>query len=268
MVTIVNKFVRTAEIDSIWPLLGQIPVFLTGKAGTGKSRLLQEWLKEKRNHGAIIPVLAPTGTAAINVGGVTIHSFFGLHPGMTRDEIKSLNPRQDKREIWRLLQGLVIDEASMVRADMLDSIDEILSKFGPHQGEVFGGIPIFLVGDPYQLEPVVSKDDSVLMSGYDTPYFFGADIWKVSDFHCQELTVPFRQDPGIFLGILDKVRDGTVGTDGIRALNQLARLNQREAGDPILATLRKTVADYNRKGLDAIRSIPVTFQAVTKGSME
>jgi len=137
-------------------------LLLTGRAGTGKSTLLQQFRSTTSKK---LVVLAPTGVAAVNVGGQTIHSFFGFRPGITLDNIRARSWGQ--RSIYKQLDMVIIDEISMVRADLLDCIEKFLRLNGRHEGQPFGGIQMVFIGDLYQLPPVVPEDEQEL---FETVY--------------------------------------------------------------------------------------------------
>lgn len=148
-------------------------VFLTGRAGTGKSTLLTHWRENTKKKKAI---LAPTGVAAVNVGGQTIHSFFGFKPDITVSKVRKLKPPEDL-DLYKKLETLVIDEISMVRADLLDCVDTFLRRFGPDKYQPFGGVQMIFIGDLYQLPPIVpSSDLAIFAEPYATPYFFSAHV--------------------------------------------------------------------------------------------
>lgn len=142
--------------------------FITGRAGTGKSTLLDYFRSMTKKK---VVVLAPTGVAALNVKGQTIHSFFKFKPDITPERIKKLR-REGNTSIYKELDAIVIDEISMVRADLLDCVDVFLRLHGPEKDNPFGGIQMIFVGDLYQLPPVVTgKEKAILLSLYETPYF-------------------------------------------------------------------------------------------------
>jgi len=141
-------------------------VLITGRAGTGKSTLLNHFRKKTKKN---VVVLAPTGVAAINVEGQTVHSFFHFKPDITMAKVQKMKPK--KKEIYKKLDAIVIDEISMVRADLLDYIDVFLRKWGKVKGLPFGGIQMIFIGDLYQLPPVVSRTDETVFAGlYDSPF--------------------------------------------------------------------------------------------------
>src|SRR4030067_3127876 len=149
-------------------------IFITGRAGTGKSTLLTYFRHTTKKK---VAVLAPPGVAALNVKGQTIHSFFRFKPGITPDRIKKLRS-ENSESIYRKLDIIVIDEISMVRADLLDCVDRFLRLNGPEADKAFGGIQMAFIGDLYQLPPVVtSSEKEVFQSLYETPYFYGARVF-------------------------------------------------------------------------------------------
>lgn len=201
-------------------------VFLTGKAGTGKSTFLRYIIEHTDKQ---LAVLAPTGIAAVNVGGQTLHSFFHLPlqpylpddpefaPQRLRDRL-NISPRLVRT--FRELELIVIDEISMVRADTLDFIDRILRYLGGDRRKPFGGKQLLLVGDVFQLEPVVTAEDrAILDRHYRTHFFFGADVFREFGLTSIELRKVYRQKEGAFVELLDRLRGGMPGHDDIRAVN-------------------------------------------------
>ncbi|MGQ4809114.1 ATP-dependent RecD-like DNA helicase [Candidatus Entotheonellaceae bacterium PAL068K] len=190
-------------------------VFLTGRAGTGKSTLLQHFRSTTRKR---IVVLAPTGVAAVNVQGQTIHSFFGFGPGVTPE--KAGRRATGKRQLYRKLQAIVIDEISMVRADLLDCIDAFLRLNGPRRSEPFGGVQLLCIGDLYQLPPVVRPEEETLFSShYTSPYFFDARVFRQTPCEVVQLTKVYRQADAAFVTLLDAVRTGSLDRRQLAALN-------------------------------------------------
>jgi len=202
-------------------------IFLTGKAGTGKTTFLHE-LKKTSNKRMI--VTAPTGVAAINAGGVTIHSFFQLpfgpqviekkSDGSDIDGHKEINKfNKIKINIIKSLDLLVIDEISMVRADLLDAIDRVLRRF-KNRHKPFGGVQLLMIGDLQQLAPVVKDDDwKILVKYYETPFFFCSQSLKKTNFISIELDKVFRQKDEKFVGLLNKIRDNNLDKESIDILN-------------------------------------------------
>lgn len=248
-------------------------VFLTGKAGTGKTTFLKQL---RANSPKRMVVVAPTGVAAINAGGVTIHSFFQLPlspyvPGMQFSESgrKQYSFSKEKKNILRSLDLLVIDEISMVRADLLDAIDSVLRRYKDHS-RPFGGVQLLMIGDLQQLSPVV-KDSEVhlLKPHYETFYFFGSHALKQSHYVTIELKTIYRQTDEQFVNILNAIRER-------RTDNQLlARLNNRylpgfkaEDADGYirLTTHNHTAQQYNDQRLAALPTPAFTFKAEVKGN--
>lgn len=213
------------ELDLAWRLVEQTGanLFLTGKAGTGKTTFLKTL---RDNTSKRMVVLAPTGIAAINAGGVTIHSFFQLPlspyiPGATFDRAdkKYFRFSKVKRDIIRTLDLLVIDEISMVRADLLDAIDAVMRRYRD-RGKPFGGVQLLMIGDLQQLAPV-AKDDEWAMLGtvYATPYFFSSKALALAEYHVIELKTVYRQQDARFISLLNQIRDDNATEDTLAALN-------------------------------------------------
>ena len=269
-------FKMTPEIEAIWPLLGEVNVFLTGRAGTGKTTALQQFIKTT---GKNVVVVAPTGVAALNAGGMTIHSFFGFGIGIRPEVARRMEPKPDKVGLYKSLEVLVIDEASMMRADLFDCIDSFLRRNGPRPGYPFGGVKILLVGDPYQLEPVVRTEEQPLLRRYTTPFFFGSNAFQESavlglGFRFAELTHPFRQDNPEFLQALDGVRDGSFTVDHLAMFNQRVtnrRITPRyvfESDTTMMTPHRRPADSFNGWVLDLIPGQLFTFYAEVEGKFE
>ena len=245
-------------------------VFLTGKAGTGKSTLIRHFIENtKRN----VVVTAPTGIAALNVGGYTLHRLFGFGPHTTIDTVRSGSyyPRRFAQAI-REVETLIIDEASMVRADLFDLITEALTRFGPHPGEPFGGVQIALVGDLYQLPPVVTdSEEDYFSTRYQTPYFFSADSFDVDDFPSVQLSKVFRQiGDSTLTGLLNSIRDGRVTPDVFTALNRQTQPDFEPPFDEFwvtLATTNRIATSRNNKALARLDGIEHRFVAIIDGDV-
>lgn len=194
-------------------------IFLTGKAGTGKSTFLRKIAVESEKS---LVVLAPTGIASINAKGQTIHSFFKvpfgpLQPADAR--LRQIKFKPDKIEIIERMELLIIDEISMVRADVLDAIDFLLRKFR-NIAKPFGGVQMLLVGDLFQLEPVVPNTEKVFLDNfYRTPYFFSAWVFNEMDIVNLELQTIYRQSDPHFIGLLNKIRSKKATYDDLVQLN-------------------------------------------------
>ncbi|MBU0646652.1 AAA family ATPase [Patescibacteria group bacterium] len=179
-------------------------VFLTGRAGTGKSTLLKYWRsKTKQKH----VILAPTGVAALNVRGQTIHSFFGFHPKIDKHLVHRAHA--DNVEFFRKIETIVIDEISMVRADLMDCVDKALRLNRGRPQERFGGVRMILIGDLFQLPPVVMKEEQHRFeSEYPSPYFFSSEAIMSTPVQIIELKQVHRQKEKTFLELLNNVRAG------------------------------------------------------------
>ncbi len=195
-------------------------LFLTGKAGTGKTTFLHS-LKERLPKQMV--VVAPTGVAAINAGGVTLHSFFQLPFGPLagrENEPPHFRFSRDKIAMIRGMDLLVIDEISMVRADLLDAVDGVLRRYRDRR-KPFGGVQLLLIGDLQQLSPVVKNNEwELLRDLYDTPYFFGSRALRETDYACIELDRVYRQQDGRFLDLLNQVRNNRLSPEALAELNR------------------------------------------------
>lgn len=192
-------------------------IFITGKAGTGKSTLLKV-IKESLTQNFV--VLAPTGVAAVNIGGQTIHSFFGFRPDITVEKVlKRKHPRNP--DVYENLEVLIIDEISMVRADLLDCVNTFLTMHGPEKGRPFGGVQLIFIGDLYQLPPIVTyKEKDIFNELYQSPYFFDSKAFSEVEFKIIELTKIYRQTEEEFVKILNSVRNKTVTDELLFYLNK------------------------------------------------
>lgn len=243
-------------------------IFLTGKAGTGKTTFLHQ---VKQLSGKRLAVVAPTGVAAINAGGVTIHSLFQLPfgplvPGATQREGRKFN--REKINLLRTLDLLVIDEISMVRADILDGIDEVLRQYRTN-GQPFGGVQLLLIGDMQQLPPVIREEEwTLLRPYYQTGYFFGSKALRQTAYVSIELTHIYRQTDQRFVSLLNSIREKTITHD------QLADLNQRYIPDfapdeaegyITLSTHNTTAQQINSQKLKSLKKPLRTFEAVVEG---
>lgn len=257
-------------------------LFLTGKAGTGKStflRYIASHIKKKN------VILAPTGIAAINAGGATLHSFFKLpfHPLLPNDVQysprnirKTLKYNNEKIKIIRELELIIIDEISMVRADIIDFIDKVLRIYSHNMREPFGGKQLLLVGDIYQLEPVVKEEDRLLLQSiYTSSFFFNAKVFSAMQLVSIELKKVYRQNDPAFIGILDHIRTSSISETDLALLNERVVSDQdnnvkEQASDdkPLsitLSTRRDTVDDINTHHLNALPGNPQIFKGVIRG---
>ena len=250
-------------------------LFLTGKAGTGKSTFLRYIAANtKKKH----IVLAPTGIAAINAGGSTLHSFFKLpfHPLLPNDSMYSvrnirntLKYNSEKIKIIREVELIIIDEISMVRADIIDFIDKVLRVYCRNMREPFGGKQLLLVGDIYQLEPVVREDDRRLLNPfYRSSFFFDAKIFQQFQLVSIELTKVYRQSDPVFINILDHIRTSQAQMKDLQLLNQRvgAQLDESDSKLAItLSTRRDTVDFINENQLKLLPGEPTLFRGNIQG---
>jgi len=241
-------------------------IFLTGRAGTGKSTLLEHFRKTTQKK---VAVVAPTGVAALNVNGQTIHSFFGFGPDITESTVKRAFAK--KRVLLQKLETLIIDEISMVRADLLDCVDKSLRLNGPKSDAPFGGVQVIFIGDLYQLPPVVPDSEEELFSTYyRSPYFFGAKAFRAieGEIRYVELTKVYRQKDVDFLEVLDAIRMA-VTTDGhINTINQRHDPTFTDEGKDFYVILKTTNAaaeEWNRLKLAKLSAKPHTFKGVITG---
>jgi ATP-dependent DNA helicase PIF1 len=235
--------------------------FITGKAGTGKSTLLQLFRNTTRKN---VVILAPTGIAALNVKGQTIHSFFGFPPRMI--DKSEIFRRKDFR-IYLKIQAIVIDEISMVRADMLDNIDWFL-RVNRGIDEPFGGVQMIFFGDLFQLPPVVATDfeRKYFRENYKSQYFFSANILEVLDMRMIELSQIFRQDEKLFIRLLDNVRQNEIDEDDLETLNQRFESLPDDRKFFVYLCARNATADeINRTEIDKLNTPKHLFNAKKDG---
>lgn len=246
-------------------------LFVTGRAGTGKSTLLQLFRSTTKKK---VAVLAPTGVAALNVQGQTIHSFFGFPPRiLTAHEAARKTTRKDMLRIYKNLEVLIIDEISMVRADMLDGIDKFL-RVNRENFRPFGGVQLVVFGDLFQLPPVVTSDPmerAYFTDYYDTPYFFSAKIFQDPDFELDmlELRKVYRQESRHFLRLLEAIRVNKLDHDDLDDLNE--RYLPQFVASPGYITLcaRNATADgINRRELTNLATQEFEFLADIKGQFD
>ena len=269
----------SAEQESLFRLIEdtQEHVFVTGRAGTGKSTLLRHLTWNTRKQ---VAVCAPTGVAALNVEGQTIHSLFRLPIGLIADS--DIEQNEPTRKILNAIDTLVIDEISMVNADVMDGIDRSLRQARARRREPFGGVQIVMFGDPYQLAPVPPRGDEAryIDDHYRSFWFFDAKVWAGeqagdgllemgrhgAELNIRELTQIHRQDDDAFKTMLNAVRYGRVTADIAQKLNDAgARTPPVDAEDPIitLATRNDRVNQINAKHLDALPGRSPTCRATS-----
>lgn len=250
-------------------------LFLTGKAGTGKSTFLRYIAAHtKKKH----IILAPTGIAAINAGGSTLHSFFKIpfHPLLPNDSMFSvrnirntLKYNSEKIKIIREVELIIIDEISMVRADIIDFIDKVLRIYSRNMREPFGGKQLLLVGDIYQLEPVVREEDRRLLSPfYLSSFFFDAKVFEYFQLVSIELRKVYRQSDPVFISILDHIRTSQVPMSDLQKLNQRvgAQLDESDSKLAITLSTRRDTVDYiNDSQLKLLPGEPTLFRGNIQG---
>lgn len=262
------------ELELAWRLVETTGanLFLTGKAGTGKTT----FLKNLRSHSSKrMVVLAPTGIAAINAEGVTIHSFFQLPlspymPGMTYDraERRYFKFGRVKRDIIRTLDLLVIDEISMVRADLLDAVDAVMRRYRDHD-KPFGGAQLLMIGDLQQLAPVVKDEEWMLLSRfYDTPYFFSSKALAQASYNTIELKQVFRQQDSSFVALLNQIRENNISDAALTEFNRryLPNFTPPRDSDYIrLVTHNYQALAINERELATLPSEEFSYRAEVEG---
>ena len=244
-------------------------IFLTGKAGTGKTTFLKTVVEQSKKRSIVV---APTGVAAINAGGMTIHSFFQLPftPYVPNARIKSkFDFGKEKRRIIASLDLLIIDEISMVRSDLLDAIDSVLRRYRDHY-KPFGGVQLLMIGDLQQLTPVVTPEDEALLKPYyDTPYFFGSKALQQIEYVTILLSQVFRQEDATFLDVLNHIREAQPTVNDIAVLNQRCQpaFIPKQGEGYIRLTTHNYLADsYNENELKKLPGQSYTFQAQIEGN--
>ncbi len=245
-------------------------IFLTGKAGTGKTTFLK---KLRENSPKRMIIAAPTGVAAINAGGVTIHSFFQLPfgpylPEYQKNNFQANRFNREKINVLRSLDLLVIDEISMVRADLLDGIDDVLRRF-KDRSKPFGGVQLLMIGDLQQLSPVARDDDwNILQNHYETPYFFSSKALKKTDYVSIELKIIYRQSDEKFISILNQIRENKISNQALQELNKryFPQIFQKEnEGYIVLTTHNNQANQINTNKLNKLNSQAYNFEAKIEG---
>lgn len=259
------------ELRTAWDFVENTgrSIFLTGKAGTGKTTFLKTIVEKSRKRPIVV---APTGVAAINAGGVTIHSFFQLPftPYVPGAKLESkFDFGREKRKIIASIDLLIIDEISMVRADLLDAIDTVLRRFRDHY-QPFGGVQLLMIGDLAQLTPVVTaEDEQILKPYYDTPYFFGSKALQQIDYVTIQLDHVYRQQDMSFINILNQIREGHPTAEILAQLN--TRCNPTFIPKPEEPYIRLTTHNqlanyYNENELKKLKGRSYMFHAEVNGS--
>ena len=278
---------RNKELRLAWDFVENTgrSIFLTGKAGTGKTTFLKTVVERSRKRPIVV---APTGVAAINAGGVTIHSFFQLplSPYVPGAKVESkFDFGREKRKIIASIDLLIIDEISMVRADLLDAIDNVLRRFRDHY-QPFGGVQLLMIGDLGQLTPVVTpEDEQVLKPFYSTPYFFGSKALQQIDYVTIQLEQVYRQQDASFIEVLNQVRSGNPSQEALDKLNarslapsaseggtgspdaeQASELRRKLDGAIRLTTHNNLANHYNETELQKLPGETFRFRAEVKGT--
>ena len=237
---------------------------VTGRAGTGKSTLLNLFVKDTHKD---VVILAPTGVAAVNIGGLTIHSFFGFKPGITPSKVKNVY-----RDVYKVIDMIIIDEISMVRADLLDCVDKFMRLNGKHKNRPFGGVQIVFIGDLYQLPPVVKGDErGIFETHYKSPYFFDANVFKNLDIEFIELEKVYRQVDEKFIDLLNAIRNKSVTPSDLQEINK--RVNPNFIAKPNefyinLTTTNNLSDEINNRELCKLTSKLFIFNGKIRGNFD
>lgn len=260
-------------------------LYITGKAGTGKTTLLK-YLKQKIKNTAVV---AFTGVAAINAGGQTIHSFFRInphdgpffpndkrlrmiHPAGDPDQTtiyKHFKYRKATRDMLKSLELLIIDEVSMLRADLLDAIDKILRAYSEKDSNLpFGGVKVIMIGDPFQLPPIENDAWNFLASYYDTPFFFSSEVFQLTPPKSIELKNIYRQSDPIFIDLLNRIRNNEITDDDLDMINELIQpITEKHYAENYieLCSTNEQVNNINRARLNALKSKERVYEGTVNG---
>lgn len=267
------KIELNEEFQQALELLEKSPkyLFVTGRAGTGKSTLLNYFRFKTQKQ---LIVLSPTGVGAVNIAGETIHSFFHFLPNITIEEARKIAKKFFKSKIYQELEMIIIDEVSMVRADLLDCVDEFL-KITRRNKKPFGGIKMAFFGDLYQLPPVLKGEERRAFNNlYQTPYFFDAKIIKqiieVGGLEMLELNKVYRQSEADFITLLNNIRNKSITEEQIAKLNERVEENTEDIEDEYiyLTSLNEQAEKINQKKLDKIKEKEYIFEGKIKGKFE
>ncbi len=245
-------------------------VFLTGKAGTGKSNFLK-YFRATTNKNVV--VLAFTGVAALNVQGQTIHSFFKFHPQTTMDSIRKRS--KDDAEIYKNIDIIIIDEISMVRADLLDFIDRFMRLNGRDKYQVFGGTQVLAIGDLFQIPPIVNSDEKRFFTEvYRSPYFFDAHSYQLANFITKELSEMYRQDKkkqSNFIRTLDNIRTCSFSQKDIDLINTRVDYSYQKPSDKFVISLVPTNSKaeaINMNELNKLLSTAHVYKGIITGQFK
>ncbi|HYE60098.1 MAG TPA: AAA family ATPase [Candidatus Kapabacteria bacterium] len=251
-------------------------VFVTGRAGTGKSTLLRYFREHTKKN---VVVLAPTGVAAVNVQGQTIHSFFQFKPNVTLGKVRRIPPKEGYEDVYSKVETIIIDEVSMVRADLIDCVDKFLRINRNDKSRAFGGVQMIFIGDLYQLPPVVTTAEKHIFSThYDSPYFFSAHVFSpqaalFSDENsCQmelvELEKVYRQKDQDFVALLNAIRNSTADAETIATLNERHKphfTHEPHEGYITLTTTNDMAAEINVLELEKLDTEDFTYNGEKHG---
>ncbi len=262
-------FELTSEKEEVLEVLENTNqnIFLTGRAGTGKSNFLKYFRATTKKN---IVVLAFTGVAALNVQGQTIHSFFKFHPQTTIDGI---HKRRGKgTEIYKEIDLIIIDEISMVRADLLDFIDKFMRLNGNYPQEPFGGVQILAIGDLYQIPPIVNREEERFFTEYyNSPYFFDSYSYRQANFIQKELTEMYRQDQKVqndFIKTLDNLRTCSFTQKDIDLINTRFQADYKKPKDEFVISLVPTNSKahtINMEELDKLKTKERIYRGTISG---
>jgi hypothetical protein len=255
-------------------------IFITGKAGTGKSTLIDYYrTKSKKN----TVYLAPTGIAALNIKGKTIHSLFKFpHEVVTSNVINNIKYKERDIDLFKNIRTIIIDEISMVRADIIQGIDYVLKMYRKKH-EPFGGVQMIFIGDMYQLPPVIDKKDitilhkdKIVFNGhiidyfqlkYGGPYFFNSDAFKNSLFLYYELKTVFRQKDNDFINLLNLIRENRINGNTLDVLNrQYSTCIDNDDNKIMLCSRKSTVQNRNKIKLNKLQTLSMVFNAEVTGT--
>ncbi len=284
VVDVEQKSIACRDVDNLPLELAEryingtdVSIFLTGKAGTGKTTFLQRLVQHTNKRCVVV---APTGVAAVNAGGVTIHSFFQLPFGPYLPDVPELlteyqlpdrhkQLRKSKQQIVRTLDLLIIDEISMVRADLLDAVDDTLRRYRRND-KPFGGVQLLMIGDVQQLPPVVKDDEApYLYRVYKSPFFFESKALQRLHYLTIQLTKIYRQQDADFIALLNQVREGHFDDRAMQLLNSRLQpgFEAPQGSDYIRLTSHNSQAEeYNKKKMDALPGKEHLFTATVEGN--
>jgi len=243
-------------------------VLVLGRAGTGKTTLVKKFMEKTTENAAVV---APTGIAALNAGGRTIHSFFSFRRGITIEDVEEMAYEKRPPKIIKELETLVIDEISMVRADLMDCIDRYLKLARKREREPFGGVRLILVGDLLQLPPVVTEDEKdFFREVYETEYFYSSNSFKriEPDLTAIELTEIYRQEDPEFIALLERIRTGKAKKEDLELLNsKIVSWDEIPENTIILSPYKRKVDEINKRKLDELGGKLYEFEAFIEGDV-